>query len=370
MSVTALADVGFDFSCTHIDAGNLFNDSTDITDAYTTASSTIFYYPHPKTEITFNNNYAYYRDRLYLGYFSSGGGVTYIPTSEGAKFQLYSSGSFTGMLYRKGMSDFDNNTFDLSVSIGYKIDESVRIRQGLSYKSTAYTKSESSDQESFEMSFGGNFRLLGSNVVDLELGYAFANFDFIYPTDAVFPKLGLPARITPDGRFYGFTDGQMKSVYFSPRYSRPIGPKTGLAITYTYREFFNTEDAVLLGITSGDISAENLSPWSSVWQGRAVTLMLKTYVFPKMIVSAGVGYWNKVFLRTYYGEDGIDYFFQVTDRHDDKSKFYISIQDPILMESGVLVETTISADYTNNTSSKPLYDYSGLSVSIGFRVHM
>jgi len=368
--VTALADVGFDFSCTHLDAGNLFNDSTDITDAYTTASSTIFYYPHPKTEITFNNNYAYYRDRLYLGYFSSGGGVTYIPTSEGAKFPLYFSTNFTGMLYRQGMADFDNNTFDITASTGYAFNQSVRTRLGFSYKSTAYTRSESSDQESFELSAGGNVRLFGSNVIDAEIGYAFANYVYISPTDTIFPKLGLPPRIQPDGRFYEFADGQLGSAYFSPRYSRPIGSKTGLSVTYTYREFFGTEDAVLLGTVSGDVTAENLSPWSTVWQGSSVTFMVKTYVISKFIVSAGVGYWNKSFLRTYYGEAGVDYFHQVIDRHDDKSKIYVSIQDPILMESGVLIETTISADYTNNTSSKPLYDYSGLSVSIGFRVHM
>lgn len=369
LPTTASADLGFDFSCTQVDAGNLFNDSTNVTDAYTTASSTIYYYPYHKTEITFNNNYSYYRDRIYLGYYSVGGGLTFIPTSEGSKFPLHFSTNFTGMLYRQGMASFDNNTFNASAFVGHAFNPSARARVGLSYKSTAYVRSESSDQESIELSVGANVRLFGSNVIDAEVGWSFANISYIDSTDEQFYLNGFPARIGPD-RFYRIDERPLSSVYVSPRFSRPIGSKTGISATYAYRQFASGKQAILLGFVSGDINADNLSPWSTVWQGSSVVLMIKSYVIPKFILSGGVGYWDKHFLTTYYGEDGIDYFGQLTQRHDEKSKYYISIQDPILTGSGALIEATLSADYTNNTSSKPLYDYSGLSVSIGVRLHL
>jgi len=353
----SFADVSFDFGSSHTDASNLLNDANDFDDAYTSSDASLTFYPLSSLEWSLKGDYTYYKDFIGLGNYSLGTGMTFIPLSADSRTPLHFSSNFSGRLYREGFQDFDNNTFDISGTIGYNLSTATQMRGGLAYNSTAYVRTESSDQESFTIFTGCNASFLGSNAIDIEVGYSFASYTYIEPIDPEFPILD------PNFRFVKFTDGTLKSLSFSPRYSRPLGSKTGLSVLFTYREFFDHDEAIVLGSTF-----ENLSPWSSVWQGRAVSLNLKTYLVPHFIVSGGVGYWNKSFLRI--ADLDVAFLTQVVERQDEQTKFFLNIQDPIVTGAGYVLETTLGFEYTNNTSSKPLYDYSGFNLSIGFRVRM
>jgi hypothetical protein len=170
-----------------------------------------------------------------------------------------------------------------------------------------------------------------------------------------------PDIIDPQLEFVTFTEGHLESFYISPRLSRPIGSKSGMSIMFTYKEFPNLEEGVVFGATS-----ENLSPWANVWQGRTISASFKTYLVPNMIVSAGIDYSNKSYLKIHDDLQQVSYRKDV-GRKDEQTRINLSFQRNIAGIFGFTGEPSLSIDWTNNTSSKPLYDYSGVNISFGFK---
>lgn len=214
------------------------------------------------------------------------------------------------------------------------------------------------DYEQYELFTGFNLVVYGSNSLDIETGWGFTSFTFIDDAlkffDYVHPKASL-------------RDGRFRSFYVSPRFSRPLGSKTGISVTYTYRHFTGADHSVVLGYGTGF-----LSPWASVFDGSSISAQLKSYLIPRMVVSAGAGYWDKTYLKTMervFNEAYSGWEWPapnvVKPRKDYFTRWYFSIQRPVAFGASGILEPTVTVEYSHNCSSLDTYDYSGTTISAG-----
>lgn len=347
-----------DFSITAGLTDNLLTDSSDVKDSFSSYSGTIRAYALPYLELNANTNYTYYGDFYNLSNLNTGVGFIMIPTKEESPFSLYLASDFSGLRYREEFSAFDNNTFVSSISAGYRWTPGFATRVGLSWRSTAYISSDSGDKESWELFTGFNYTPFGSNSVDFEIGFGSARYSYI-PVKSWGPPYELVFDVSsPEDLLSG---GSLKSLYVAPRFSRPLGFKTGMSVSYTYRTFMKTEDGLVFGSSVG-----LLSPWTSVWEGGSITANVKSYIIPTVTFSAGFGYWEKTFLSTlddYFPVEGFAIIIPI-GHVDNQRKMYMQLQRPIGTPVGVL-QPVLRMDYVNNGSTNALYEYSGFSYSLG-----
>jgi hypothetical protein len=344
---------------------NLFNDSADIEDSFSSARGVARFYPLSLMEIELKGDYTYYGTTFELSNFLGSAKATCIPTGRESRLTLYISSTFDTRAYREGYKGFNNNIFSATISAGYRVRPTAQLRMGVSLAATSYTNLESSNFEDYEIFAGGNFTFLGSSSLDVEAGYAIKSLDFwkrdiwraYYNMDGI-----LSYYVDPDDPDkYPSAGGHLGTIYISPRYSRSIGEKLGFTITYAYRSFQNGHGFAVSGLSTGF-----LSPWASVYQGEAVTLNIKTYLLPGFILSSGAGYWKRDFLKS--NEDrGIEFEapYIIKGRHDEQNRLYLSIQKPFIFHSGIFMEPNLQVSYTSNNSSNRLYDYSGSSIAAG-----
>jgi hypothetical protein len=211
-----------------------------------------------------------------------------------------------------------------------------------------FINSEQADKEILGVFSGLNISFLGKNSLDMEAGYSFAQLRAI-DTATIYTY---PQHIEE-------YDGDLKSFYFSPRYSRPLGKKVGLAITYYFAQFLGDDDPVVYSYSTG-----LLSPWASVWEGNSITMNLKSYLMPKMIMTAGLGYWNKLYIRTLRVPDWLE------ERKDDLSRYFFGFSWPMPSAGGIYFEPSLQINFSNCTSSLKLYDYSDFAVTVGFLIRL
>lgn len=330
---------------------NLLLDSNRIVDFYIADNASFTLYPTSFFELGLTAEHTHYRDIQDLDNFKGGFSLTALPLSSESPYSIYLAFNFNGLLYGDDFDDFENNMINSRASFGYWARDDIQLRTGYSYDATKYVANDENDKESHEIFAGVNFSFLGSNALDIEVGYALANYRFIGPENKY---------IDPYLAYVTFTEDQIREWHISPRYSRPLGSKMGVGITFLYKEFLDTEDAVVLGSTF-----ENLSPWSTVWQGKSLTVNLKSFHIPHAVISVGAGYWNKRYIRTL--EQNVPQLSMVDERQDEQSKYYISFQRPIMATSGLFGEPGIRIEYTNNSSSHVLYDYHDLDVTFSIR---
>jgi hypothetical protein len=332
---------------------NLLNDSTDIEDSYSTANVRALLYPQSNIELNLYTSYTYYGKSYDLSNSAVGVGGTFIPTGESSPLTFYLATDFNGRSYREDYKDFDNNNFSFISSIGYRLGPAF-LRTGLSIKTTYYRHSETADRESYDLFAGINATLPGSFSLDIESGLSRMDFSFI--PDSV----GFMAVIPPfdDSSYADYhTDGHMNSFYISPRLSHSLGARTGLSFTFNHRNFYNSDDKVVIG------SAINfISPWANIYEGQSYVLNLKTYLIPHMIVSGGAGYWEKTFFKTHM--DDFYPVYEAQKRRDSQSRYYLNLERPVAIGEGLL-KPVLSFEYSNNTSSFDLYEYSGIAMSLG-----
>ncbi len=342
------ADYGFEVQLGQNFTGNLLLDSSNLYDSYSNANISFDYYPLPYLKANLKTEYTYYSKLTGLGNLLGGGGITLIPTSAESPLSAYLSANFARRGYRKEFEIYNTDDYDVLTSFGYRLSPAVQLRTGISYKNMTYIESDVADKESYEIFTGANFTFLGTNSLDLEAGYSQAKSKFI---DSIILKL------PPDPTEIVWENENLKSFYISPRFSRRLGLKTGMNITFTYTEFLGDKDLKVMSYQTGF-----LSPWASVWEGNSVSVNLKSYLIPNMIVSVGGGYWNKTFLKMFEYPD------RFKTRDDDLSRYYLSISRPIATNSGLFFEPSLQVDISNCTSSHKLYDYSSYSIIAGLTI--
>jgi len=347
------ADIAYEASIKGGYTDNLYNDSSGKNDSYSTTRLSTNLYPIANVEVNLAGEYTYYSNSFNLSNLFYSGKVTYIPTSEDLPYSVYLSANFDRRNYRKKQEEFDNQNLSLTASFGYYLLPQLQVRTGSKITSTKYIKTTNldADYEQYELFGGLNTSFFGSNSFDIEVGLGTMNFSFINAhVQAINP-------VNPGD---SLSTGQLYQIYLSPRFSRPLGAKTGMSIAYTYRDFTNHDDVVIFGFTTGF-----LSPWASVYDGSSVQLKLKSYLIPHSIIKGGLGYWDKTYLKSLEEQKfGYPSPKNAPKRKDYLTRVFASFQRPIVFGVGGVLEPTVSLDYTHNVSSDDRYDYNGLTVTV------
>lgn len=367
-STHASADLIFELGFNGGYTDNLLSDSTALSDKHSTSTFAVRYYPIGSLELSFNADHSYYAKVLNLSNVHTGATVTYIPTKAGARFSLFLTGTYGGRRYRADFNDYDNNDYSGQISAGYKLLPNFLVRTGVKVRGTAYLAYDSGDNTSLEMFGGFNWTLPYSNAFDLEFGYGSTGLNY-YPNPDVLTPTIIFTTFDPRDPEGSLEDGDLHSIYISPRISRPIGNKTGLSLTFTNRVFQNSYKMVV-----ADASVGLLSPWTGMWDGWSVTLNAKSYLVPTFVISAGAGYWEKTYIDILDGEDLPSFI--PNDRVDYQRRIFISFLRPTKL-GHIVLQPNLQLDYVSNQSNitshwpnRPskasnLYDYSGFSAAVG-----
>lgn len=348
LTCPAYSDIGIEFSTGETFTDNLLLDSSDISDSYSTSSASIHFYPLAHTEINLIGEYNYYGEIIGLGNVMSGAEVSIIPLNEDSPFKLYLDGKFTNRSYRKAFRGYNTNDVAMTASLGYKFAETMQARAGFNLKTTNYINADDVDKDIYEAFTGIYVTLPGSNAFDLEVGYSTASIESI-DTSTIYT---FPQRLE-------MADSKLKKYYISPRFSRPLGRKNGISITYNYSEFIDFNDPLVRSYSTGF-----LSPWASVWDGSSLLISLKSYLIPKVKLTAGYGSWNKNYLNTL---EGLDF---IQQREDDVNRYFISASWPMPTASGLFIEPSVRVDYTDSVSSQKLYTFKGFSTVISLSMRL
>ncbi|MCX6826770.1 MAG: hypothetical protein NTV06_05840, partial [candidate division Zixibacteria bacterium] len=341
----AFADIKMDFAVNTGYTSNLFADSNRAEDAFSSVKTSVRVYPHSTIEISLNNDYTYYSKFYNLSNFVGGVGLRFIPTGKNSPLSILFSGNFSSRVYRDYFLKFNNDNYDALFSAGYNW-QNAQFRAGISYNSLKYTIADSlkisdlvaADQNTFKIFSGINLTLFNSVSVDFEGGYAYMDYTRFRDTIGYIN----PGFFKPIDSF--MTGDRLESYYLSPRISGQLGAKIGLNVTYNYRKFANKKDKAVYGPGTGWIS-----PWASVYDGQSITAALKTYYLPNFIISSGIGYWDKAFFRTI--EELFVWLKDAHKRRDFQTRFYLSLQRPIPLKSGTIVEPFLQFDCSDNKSS-------------------
>ena len=357
MAVSVMADATVEIGAVSGYTGNLTKDSSDLEDSYTTITETINYYPIAMLDIRLEGNYTYYGNTVNLSNFVGTGGFTLIPTASDAHTTVYVSGDFTLTKYREAYSGFDNHTYEVVLGTETAIMPGVHHRLGGKFKTSSYLDTRTFDQENYEIFTGWNAVVLENNSLDLEAGFGVATYNSI--RDDIFDVLPNIGEDKPDDSIY--IERNLYSFYLSPRFSRPIGAKTGINLTYTHRRFTDDDRGIVFGSSN-----ENLSPWSTLWDGENASASVKTFLIPRIIATTGIGYWEKHFLKTLEKDQ---YFPNLAEaRTDFQSRFFLKLQWPNILRGGLFIEPSLYFEYTDNNSTKELYDFTDASISLALTI--
>ncbi|MFH2056602.1 MAG: hypothetical protein ABIJ61_11635 [bacterium] len=347
---------------------NLLSDSTSLSDRHSSESVSVRYYPLSLLEVSASVDHTYYDRVLNLTNYHTGLSLTFIPTKAGARFSAYLTGTYGGKRYRQDFNDYDNNDFAGTLSCGYRLLPNLLLRAGMQLMGTAYLAYDSGDQQSLEFFSGMNVTLPYNNAFDLEVGYGLADLRH-YPNPEVITRNIELKTFDPTNPEGSLENGTLRSIYVSPRISRPIGNRTGISLAFTNRIFQNSYKMVVAGSSVG-----LLSPWTGMWDGWSATLTVKTYLLPSFVISGGLGYWEKTFIDVLDGND-LPKFIPY-DREDYQRRVFLTIQRPVTL-GGIVLQPNLQLSYVNNTSNMTshkanwpspadnLYDYSGFTATVG-----
>ncbi|MDD4052605.1 MAG: hypothetical protein PHR28_12000, partial [candidate division Zixibacteria bacterium] len=355
--------------------GNLLSDSTSTYDLYMTSNLKVKIYPLSCLEVVLNNDYSFYREFIGLNNMSDGITVTYLPLPATSPFSLYLTGKGSMLEYDKAFSGFDNNIAQATVGIAYNFTPRVAFRSGISHRITHYVNAETSYIRSRDIYAGVNASLPFSIGFDLEGGFSRTNYlhKDILPlfADSLPPDPENPFKFEYENwllKWVGDAEDNLWLTYLSPRLSRPLGDKTGLSLTFTRRAFMNYDGALIYGFAT-----QYLSPWASVWEGHDVSFGVKTYVVPRLIITSGIGYWEKMYLKT-IEKDPLTAFYassiNAPRREDWQTRIYLGVQYPMKLASGLFIEPAVNVEYTNNVSNKGVYNYSNFLVTAGIKARL
>lgn len=364
--------IGGEYTLSGGSNGNLLGDSTNTYDLYLSSNLKVKVYPLSCLEITLNNDYSFYREFIGLNNMSSGITATYLPLASTSPLSLYITAKGTMLEYDKDFSGFDNNIAQLNVGAAYNLTPRVAVRSGVSHRLTHYVNTETSYIRSRDIYAGVNAALPYAFTFDLEGGFSRTNylhkdilplFEDSLPPDPeeIFPIVYEDWRL----RWVGDAEDNLWLSYLSPRISRPLGDKTGLNVTFTRRVFTNYDGALIYGFAT-----QYLSPWASVWEGHDMSFGIKTYLVPRLIVTSGIGYWEKMYLKTIEKDPNLAFYassFNAPRREDWQTRIYLGVQYPMKLASGLFIEPAVNVEYTNNVSNKGVYNYSNFLVTAGIK---
>ncbi len=357
--VSARADFGYQVAVHSGYTSDLFKDSTKLEDSYSTPAVSLKYYPAPSIEVDLSSQYTYYSKIFELSNAVFSGRITHIATALDSRLSVYVTIGHDKQRYRQLFESYDNNITNFKATVGFEAHPRFHLRAGSRIKATTYIRADSVDVDNERREFFGgiNLSLPAENTIDFEIGGGLTNYAFIHNSDTLWG-------LRPDRE--DFNQGRFHMFYFSPRYSRPLPLRIGLSLVYTYRRFSRIDSVGVLSYATGF-----LSPWAAVWDGESVTLELKSYAVPHMIVSAGIGYFDKMYLKEVDQTrpppvPSLPFQWwevnEVDRRRDFTTRRYFSLQRPFSIGHDGLLEAILSVEHMHNESTKAVYDYSDVTV--------
>lgn len=357
---------------------NILTDSSQAHDFYSTYELKLNLYPASKIELSLNGDYNYYSNKLFLNNTNYGAQLSFVPMKKSSRLGLYANFKFNNRNYQNNSNTVTNNNFNTSdydalLGADYLLYETFKIRTLLSYHESDFNRDDVANKTNFDLISGLNLTLLNSNSLDIETGFSFGNLYYLpeFTTHPLFPEMKLPYSITRDEQYSLLEKGDIDYYFYSIRFSRPLGLKSGFGLTFSSKKFKNTpEEGLVYGY-----STSYISPWNSAYEDYTFQLSIKSYLIPGIILNFGGGYWDKTYLRTL--ELGYDEMLgqhklipttvDAANREENQRKLFLKIEKPIVLNTS-LMEPFINIDYTNNNSSIVVYDYNNLNFIFGVKI--
>lgn len=389
MASSALGGSLFDFeySLTGSYCTNVLSDSSDVTDRYGSDKFILSAYPFKQTRINLTREWTRYRDLWSIGNDLMSAEVTAVPLGDTAGTAIYLSTSVERRDYESDSLNFNStDQFKGMISAGHRFSPTSHGRLGASFKTINYRGSGIESKKQFEIFAGAYLGLIGSASFDFEAGYSTGNFIYVDSSNYLdsLDRLPMPPPVRRLGITAGkeyndrvVTDGSLKSFYIAPRLSMSLGRRTGLKLTFSHRSFVDlNKDSYIYGF-----SIPVLSPWSSDYEGQAVTLTAKSFVVPHVILSGGIGYFHKDYidhLEEYIlrvpgmpEQHIVSIPWSIRTREDKQTRLFAAVQVPFASRSGWfqgLIEPSFQVEYNHNNSTIEIYDYDAWTVSLGLKV--
>ena len=363
------ANVALEIGATEGYNGNLFDVANRTTDYSTGTNFGLKYYPLSILELSGTGDYTKYKETDALSSFGRGAKAVFIPTAANARLSAHLESKFNRQTYEgDSLQRYNTNRFEVLSALGYQLNPRIHLRGSANWRFTDYSETVAgdgviNDKIDLDLVAGVNWNVFGSNVFDIEWGMIQTRYDEDTLAEFLnFDEERLDTMEVPYGR-------RVRTMHFSPTFSRPLGDRTGLNITLAYRNFVSGEDVTVRGAASGV-----LDPLSSLYEGFGGFFKVKTFLIPRIITEFGVGYWDKTHLKTeervwvphpvFPGDSLLVY--EATDREDDQSRAYLTFTVPFPDgPGGFYIEPSAKVSYRDNSSTHELYNYYGWNISVG-----
>lgn len=365
----AIDNVDFELNLSGNRTSNLVDDSSETYDGYFVNSARLNLYPIPFGEILVKGEYSYYNRTEAIRNYMLGAGLSVIPIGDTAGTAVQLSFDFETRDYESDSLNF-NTTDDwtITTAVGHRLRPTTHIRGGVTFRKKHYSGSDVDDKNTFEIFTGVNLSMFGSSSLDIEAGVVAGNLIYV---DALEYPGSRPSKAIASGAEYAdsvVSDGSFTSLYLSPRYSFRIGARTGASLALFHKGFAGVPDnAAIYGFSV------TTSPWVSEYKGNGITLMLKSYLVPKLILRGGLGYFDKQYIDHIEHPVGVPVLsipISVMPREDEQFKGYVAVQLPFTDRRGLFVEPQLQLEYTDNSSTISVYEYTDWTVSLGLTVRL
>lgn len=337
---SAWAEINTTFSISGGYQGNLFNDSLSVADSYTSFNSSIRYYPSGLIEIAAYGVYNAYASINDLSHIKSGASVTLIPTSDTSPLSLIFSGAVSQRSFGELFDPYDRNIFSGAAAIGYHIRPALMLKSQASYLAVSYVNSDFGSQDGFDISGSINFTPIGSNAFEIDINFAKNSYEQA--------SLGLES---PQNRQF-LTTENYSTVNYSLRYSRPLGNRTGVNMTFIKRQLDRTNTFAIPGY-----SIDYLSPWADLWEGSSISATAKHY-FPRQIsLEIGAIFSMKSYADVMEYSETESNTYQISSRDDNYLSIRFSFSKSITMSPNSILLPALEIGYIHNNSTSDLFDY-------------
>ncbi|MEZ5357260.1 MAG: hypothetical protein R3F48_00425 [Candidatus Zixiibacteriota bacterium] len=334
--------------------GNLFGDSSALGAAYGFGGLALNYYPSGSVRITADGMYTYYNTYEDLSNLIGNLSVTVIPTAETSPFSLTLSGGATTRKFGTVYSLYDQSGASAAADIGYRLSSRIRLLSSAAYAYTDYTESEYGTHSGPEFSAGVNLTIGAANSFAITGVYANRSYE-------------QPALSTQGQGASANTNSENTETFdmsgYTFRFSRPLGSRTGLSLSFGQRMLHINNDFAAYGYT-----IDYLSPWSDLWEGTIAFGNIKHF-FPKQVIAElGFSYVDKSFVDVIETDGEATETYWQNSRDDKQTAVSLAISRAISLDKNKMIKPTVSVSYRRNESTAEYYDYDDIQASLTLNI--
>lgn len=320
-------------------SNNIFADSVKTNDVHNTISGKLAVYPNSFTELSLSAGYTHYYQVRDLSNLDGSVSLTLIPTPETSPFTLTAHGAVSKRAFGTVFELYDTEQLQANLTAQYQLAPNASIRSTAYYTNTDYPNSDNVSDRYAGVSGGLNITLLQNNSFDIETIFYRKTYSAAYLDN-----------IPNESNEFDFIDYKL-------RYSRPIGQRIGLNLTYRYHNLQSHNNFTITGY-----SIDYLSPWSSLWNGHALSAGMK-YIMKSLIIMELSGqYADKQYVSTYETDPvGNGNNYTLNTRADQYSELSVKFSKTVLTET-MICKPSVIVSYINNSSTNSLYDYDAVGL--------